>query len=201
MHPANPINGGKWGLMGGVFDPVHYGHLLLAESARQSSKLDGVLFLPNLNPPHRECKPTASFEDRLMMTRLAVEGNNFFVVSDLEKELASPGYTIAVVELLEQRYPRADWHLVLGADNISIFDSWYKPEELVGKVKIIVGNRPGYDKAFETSPWFEKVKRFDMPLIELAATDIRKAVKEGRSIRYMIPEEVRKFIGSRGLYR
>jgi len=201
MLPVNPNNGGKWGLMGGVFDPVHYGHLILAETARQECDLDGVLFLPSLDPPHRQNKPVACFEDRLMMTRLAVEGNNNFVVSDLEKDLASPGYTIAVVELLEQRFPKADWHLILGADNIAIFDTWHKPDELAGRVQIIVGNRPGYDKDFRNSHWYDKVNRFDMPLIELAATDIRCGIRDGKSVRYMIPDEVRVFIEKRGLYR
>ena len=201
MPPTNPNDGGKWGLMGGVFDPVHYGHLILAETAYQECNLDGVMFLPSLDPPHRQNKPIAAFEDRMMMARLAVESNENFMASDLEKELASPGYTLAVVELLEQRYSKADWYLILGADNIAIFDTWHKPEELADRVNIIVGNRPGYDADFNNSVWFDKVERFNMPLIEIAATDIRRAISEAKSVRYRIPDEVRNFIDKKGLYR
>ncbi len=197
----SPDDGGKWGLMGGIFDPVHIGHLILAETALEKCGLDGVLFVVSLNPPHRAQKPVVSFEDRLVMTRLAVADNERFAVSALEKDLASPGYTLAVVEYLEQKYPSTEWSLILGADNIAIFDSWHKPDELVKRVKIVVGNRPGFDDAFEKSQWKSHLKAFDMPLIEISSTNIRQAIKLGKSIRYFVPDEVRGFIASRGLYK
>lgn len=197
----SPENGGKWGLMGGIFDPVHIGHLVLADSALEKCGLDGVLFVVSLNPPHRAHKPVASFEDRLLMTRLAIAENERFVISDLEKKLASPGYTLAVVEYLEQQYPSAEWNLILGADNVAIFDSWHKPEELVKRVRIFVGHRPGYDDTFEKSVWKKHFTTFDMPLLQISSTAIRQSIGQGRSIRYFVPNEVREFITSRGLYR
>ncbi len=188
-------------MMGGIFDPIHIGHLILAESALEKCGFDGVLFVVSLDPPHRSQKPIVSFEDRLVMTRLAVADNERFEVSALEKELASPGYTLAVVEYLEQKYPSTEWSLILGADNIAIFDSWHKPDELVKRVKIVVGNRPGFDDAFEKSQWENHLKSFKMPLIEISSTNIRQSIKQGQSIRYFVPDEVREFISSRGLYR
>jgi nicotinate-nucleotide adenylyltransferase len=197
----SPENGGKWGLMGGIFDPVHIGHLVLAESALEKCRLDGVLFVVSLNPPHRAQKPIASFEDRLMMTRLAIAENERFVISDLEKKLASPGYTLAVVEYLEQQYPSAEWTMILGADNIAIFDSWHKPEELVKRIRIVVGHRPGYDVTFEKSVWKKHFTTFDMPLLQISSTAIRQSIRQGSSVRYFVPDEVREFIISRGLYK
>ncbi|UCD16882.1 MAG: nicotinate (nicotinamide) nucleotide adenylyltransferase [Candidatus Zixiibacteriota bacterium] len=201
MSRTNPDRGGKWGIMGGVFDPIHYGHLILAESARQAYNFDGVLFVPSFDPPHREAKPIASFENRCIMVKLAIEGHDHFSVSDLEKDLASPGYTLAVVDYLQQKHPRTHWHLILGADNITMLDSWHKPEQLIERVPIVVGNRPGYDHDFENSRWYARVKVFIMPMIELSSTEIRRAVKEDRSIRYMLPEDVRRFVENRDLYR
>ncbi len=187
--------------MGGIFDPVHYGHLILAESARQTCGLDGVLFVPSLDPPHRSAKPIASFEDRCTMVKLAIEGNDRFVFSDMEKNLASPGYTLAVVDYLKQTYPEPDWHLILGADNIAIFDTWHKPKELVERVKILVGQRPGNDSSLVQSAWYDLITIFPMPLIEISSTAIRERIAAKYSIRYLLPDDVRRFVETRGLYR
>jgi nicotinate-nucleotide adenylyltransferase len=201
MLQAPPNKGSTWGIMGGIFDPIHFGHLVLAESARQAFDLAGILFIPSFSPPHREGKPVASFDDRFMMVKLAIEGNDKFAISDMERDLKSPGYTLAIVDFLRQKYPEVVWDLILGADNIAQFDNWHKPEELVTRARIVVGNRPGYDKAFKESQWFGRVERFDMPLIDISSTLIRRLIKEGRSIRYFLPEDVRQFIITKGLYR
>lgn len=200
MPPMDPESGGRWGLMGGVFDPVHYGHLILADCAVQSYSLSGVLFTVSFSPPHRDRKPEASFKDRIEMVKLAAEGNERFVVSDLEKDLDSPGYTVNIVNHLKRQYPGADWHLILGADNIAVFESWYKPEELSRNVKIVVGNRPGFNSEFEHSEWYDRVDKFEMPLIDISSTMIRQSIGEGRSIRYLLPDNVRRFIIEKGLY-
>jgi nicotinate-nucleotide adenylyltransferase len=201
MLPFHPNKGALWGIMGGVFDPIHYGHLILAQCALQKFNYEGILFIPSFNPPHRAEKPVAVFDNRYMMTRLAIEGNEKFAISDLERDLKSPGYTLAIVDFLNQKYPGVVWHLILGADNLTQLDSWHKPEELIERVKIVVGNRPGFDQEFEKSKWFGRVEQFPMPLIEISSTAIRNAVREGLTIRYLVPEEVRQFIESRGLYR
>jgi len=190
-----------WGIMGGIFDPIHFGHLILAESALAEHNFNKILFIPAFNPAHRAEKPVASFEDRCMMARLATESNEKFEVSDLEKDLKSPGYTLAIVDFLRLKYPKVEWRLILGADNIAQFDGWHKPEELLDRVKIVVGMRPGFENDFARSRWADKVEIFKMPLIEISSTAVRKAVREEKSIRYLLPEDVRQFILSRGLYR
>ncbi len=134
------------------------------------------------------------------MTRLATESNDKFEVSDLEKDLKSPGYTLAIVDFLKLKYHDIDWRLILGADNIAQFDGWHKPDELLRRVKIVVGMRPGYEDDFSRSKWADKVEIFNMPQIEISSTTIRKAIKENKSVRYLLPEDVRQFIISRGLY-
>ncbi|MCX6827031.1 MAG: nicotinate (nicotinamide) nucleotide adenylyltransferase [candidate division Zixibacteria bacterium] len=186
--------------MGGIFDPIHYGHLILAQSAQQAFRLDCILFLPSFNPQHRTEKPVASFDDRCLMIKLAFEENDRFVVSDMERELKIPDYTLNVIKILKQNYPEVDWHLILGADNIAQFDKWYRPDELVQEVKIVIGNRPGYDEEFEKSKWAGLVQKYDMPLLDISSTMIRKFINEGKSIRYLLPEAVRQYILSRGLY-
>jgi nicotinate-nucleotide adenylyltransferase len=187
--------------MGGIFDPIHFGHLLLAESASEAFQFDKVLFIPAFTPPHRADKPKASFKDRCLMVRLAIEGNDRFEISDLEKDLKSPGYTLAVVDYLRLGNPAVDLTLILGADNIVQFDRWHKPEDLIQRVRIAVGMRPGYESAFRETPWAEKVDTFPMPLIDISSNQIRKLIGAGKSARYFLPEEVRQFILSKGLYK
>jgi nicotinate-nucleotide adenylyltransferase len=201
MPPTNPEIGGRWGIMGGLFDPIHYGHLTLAEQARETFALDGVLFVVSFNPPHRLEKPVASFEDRLLMVQMAVDNNDFFVVSDLEKNLDGLGYTLTIVESLQDKYPNVTWHLILGADNIESFDTWHKPEELIKKIKILVGGRPGHKVELKNDDWNKSVELFDMPLMEVSSTMIRNRLEENRSIRYLVPDDVRTFIDQKGLYR
>jgi nicotinate-nucleotide adenylyltransferase len=201
MYPVKPNEGETWGIMGGIFDPIHYGHLILAQSAFQSLGLKGVLFIPAFNPPHRPQMPQASFDDRLRMVNLSLEGNNLFSISDLEKDLKSPGYTLAIVDFLHLNYPGVRWILILGADNIAQFDHWHKPEELIKRVKIAVGDRPGYEDIIADSRWAMQIEKIFMPQIEISSTMIREMIKAGRSIRYLVPEDVRQFIEAKGLYR
>jgi len=201
MPRANPINGGPWGIMGGAFDPVHYGHLILAEQAGQVCHLAGVLFVPSFQPPHRDRAPVASFEDRVEMTRLATDDNDGFVVSDIERDLDGPGYTLKLVDRLRQEYPQVEWSVILGTDNIALFDQWYKPEELVNVARIVVGNRPGFEHEYKNSEWADRVEEFAMPMIDISATRIRQRVAAGDSIRYLVPESIRRYVGEKGLYR
>ena len=201
MFRTNLEKAGDWGIMGGVFDPIHYAHLLLAESAAASFKLRGVLFIVSFNPPHRDQLPVAPFPVRLKMVSEAVKDNDRFAFSDMEKEIDKPSYTVNIIDTLREGYPEINWHLILGADNIAAFNTWYKPEELIKKAKIIVAGRPGYEESMKQSPWFDKVQRFEMPLMDMSSTMIRKRIHEGRSIRYLVPECVRRIIEKEGLYK
>lgn len=200
MSQPTPTDNCKWGIMGGAFDPIHFAHLILAERARASFKLAGVLFVPSHNPPHRENRPVASFEHRLRMVRLAISDNDYFSASGMERDIEGPGYTYVLVKKLREEYPRIDWYLILGADNIAIFDKWHKPREIIETVKVVVGRRPGSEKELNKSPWMKNIEQFEMPLLDESSTYIRRAIRNGRSVRYMLPENVRKYIMIEGLY-
>lgn len=187
--------------MGGVFDPIHYGHLALAEGALEAFGFEGVLFVVSFDPPHRDQKPVVSFDDRLEMVGIAVKDNDRFMVSALEKDLELPGYTLNIVTHLKKKSPGAVWHLILGADNLACFDTWYKPDELVKHVKIVVGDRPGYTRESEKSKWLGHADRFGIPRLDISSTAIRESVRRNKSVRYLLPENVRRFIVEKGLYR
>ncbi len=187
--------------MGGAFDPIHFGHLVMAEQARQSLALDGVFFVPGFKPPHRNQAPAASFEDRLAMVRLAIEGNEYFSAGEIEKEIHGPGYTYALLNLLKEKFPGVAWTLLLGADNLAIFDSWYRPEEVMTSVTVAVANRTGFEPLASQNRWASRVRMFQMPPIGISSTIIRQAVKDGQSIQYLLPEDVRSYILDKRLYR
>lgn len=201
MPQANPNDGGCWGIMGGAFDPIHKGHLILAESALKAKNLNGVLFIPSFNPPHRNSKPICLFEDRVKMAELALEENSSFLLSRLEENIDGPGYTLSIIEHLKKKYLQAKWFLILGSDNIAIFDSWHKPEEIVKDARVIVGGRPGYNDRYKGSIWYDKIEYFEMPPTDISSTAVRQLLKDQKSIENLVPESVDQYIQDKRLYR
>ncbi|MCP4706565.1 MAG: nicotinate (nicotinamide) nucleotide adenylyltransferase [candidate division Zixibacteria bacterium] len=201
MPQVNPDNGGNWGIMGGAFDPIHNGHLILADSAFEALGLDGVLFIPSYNPPHRSSKPIASFEDRVKMTELAIEDKNKYCLSRIEESITGPCYTLSIIENLKSKYPKANWFIILGADNIVLFDSWYKPGEIVKYAKVVVGGRPGFNSNYKKSIWYNKVRHFDMPQTDISSTTIRQLLKDKKPIESLLPNSISKYIQDKGLYQ
>ncbi|MFH2036509.1 MAG: nicotinate (nicotinamide) nucleotide adenylyltransferase [Candidatus Zixiibacteriota bacterium] len=197
MPKTSPETGGSWGIMGGAFDPIHRGHLKLAEQAFNEFNLDGVLFVVSFDPPHRN-KPIASFDNRLKMAGLALEKYDNFILSDIEKEISTPNFTINMINALKFKYPRVNWYLILGEDNLAIFDIWYKPEEIIRQVKVVVGNRPG--SAIEKSKWDNKITRFEMTPIDISSTEIRRRIKAGEPVDNMVTDEVAEYIKLERLY-
>jgi nicotinate-nucleotide adenylyltransferase len=189
-----------WGIMGGAFDPVHNGHIELARSARNAFNLDQVLFVVSYNPPHRIEKPSVSFNRRYEMVDLAVKDIEEFTVSDVEKDMSGPGYTIDMVRALDKRHPGIDWFLILGADNLEIFDSWYKPDELLDMVKVVVGNRPGYNSETGKKEWINKIKFFELPPTDISSTMVRSRLKSGNDVDDLIPQRAAEYIRINGLY-
>jgi len=201
MPQMNHDQSDRWGIMGGVFDPIHIGHLVLAENASRAFNLSNVLFVVSNNPPHRNRKPNASYDDRIHMTALAIEKNEIFSISDIERDFNGSAYTLNVVIKLKELYPEIDWHLILGADNITMFDSWHQPDQLIREVRILVGSRPGFEEDIKTTKWYDRVHIFDMPLLDISSTQIRERIGQGVSIRYLVPENVREYILEKGLYK
>ncbi|NBU64413.1 MAG: nicotinate (nicotinamide) nucleotide adenylyltransferase [Chloroflexia bacterium] len=183
----------RTGILGGSFDPVHHGHLILARAAREELGLDRVIFIPAHVSPHKtETKP-ASGEDRLAMVRLAIAGEHGFETSDIELKRPPPSYTVETLRQLQAAHPDEELVLLVGADNVAKFDTWREPDDIRRIAKIAVLNRAG-----GTSPSDWPVVR---RLVDISSTDIRSRVAAGRCIRYLTPDTVCDYIATHGLYR
>jgi nicotinate-nucleotide adenylyltransferase len=198
-------------VFGGSFNPVHVAHLALAERVRDERQMDRVLFVPALAPPHKPGERLASAADRLRMVELAVAGNDAFEASSVEIDRGGPSYTLTTVRDLRAGIdPAGELFLVLGADSVREMPTWWHARELAQEAGVIAVPRPGerLEENIEAAgrtfgqEWAERTRRMalDGPLIEVSATEIRRRLREGRSVRYLVPEAVRDYIGERGLY-
>ena len=196
------------GVMGGTFDPVHNGHLVLAETVREQFGLDQVLFVPAADPPHKLHREITPAGHRLAMVRLAVETNPHFQVSTVEIDRGGTSYTIDTIrELRNHSEEPVHFYFITGADAIMEILSWKEVETLCSLCFFVAATRSGTDGAkltafLESLPTSvrECIHLTRMPSLEISSTDIRQKVSEGRSIRYLLPETVRLYIGNEGLY-
>jgi nicotinate-nucleotide adenylyltransferase len=191
--------------MGGTFDPIHIGHLILAEQARERFALDEVLFVPAGDPPHKPGQVVAEAAHRLEMTRLAVEDNEHFECSTVELDRAGPSYTIdTITEIPGLLGESTRVYLLMGADEARELMSWRDPYGIQALAMIVVAGRPGctFDEAAACLPedFAQKLIRLDMPGVDVSSTDIRERVRTGRSIRYLVPRAVEDYIVEEGLY-
>jgi len=192
----------RLGVLGGTFDPIHNGHLIVAEALRENLDLAQVLFLLSAHPPHKNASAVASWQDRLQMIKLAVKENPHFQTSDVEITRDGPSYTVETLEQLQTRYgQRYQVLFVVGADSILEIFTWHQPERLLASRSLVVVPRPGYDLNDMDPQVAEKVTVVQTPLIEISSSDIRQRVREGRSIRYLVPQEVATYIRQRLLYQ
>jgi nicotinate-nucleotide adenylyltransferase len=189
------------GIYGGTFNPIHVGHLIVIESVREQLQFDRLLFVPSANPPNKSDPALAPAADRLHMARLAVEGNREFEISDIEICRGGISYTVDTLKALSDLYPRASLSLIIGADNLIEFQSWRAPDEILDRAELVVMNRPGYAVHGVKSELSRLAKHVNVPQIGVSGTDIRRRVKLGRSIRYLVPPGVEEYIRVKGLYR
>jgi len=182
----------KIGIYGGTFDPIHHAHLILARQARESLGLEMVIFVPAATSPFKD-SPVASMEMRLSMLQAAIEGEPAFVADDCELRRSPPSYTIDTVEQIRQREGGAEIYYLLGQDNIETLPGWHRFEELEKLVRFVVLDRTGS----EAKHPYQVVRR----KIDIAATEIRKRVASGQSIRYLVPTSVEEMIRQGNLYR
>ena len=187
------------GLFGGSFDPPHIGHLVIAEMARRSMDLDIVYFVPAYIPPHKKGSHPTTAGDRLAMTRLSVQGNAKLKVSDLELRRKGVSYTVDTVRAFRKRFPAAELFLIIGSDSLRQFHSWKSPGEILSEVSLIVYRRP---RSVRTNARFHsaKVSFIKGPLMEISSSDIRKRMQKGKSIRYLVRDNVLSFIKKKKLY-
>ncbi len=198
------------GLLGGTFDPIHFGHLLLAVHSYEELELDRVIFIPSRLPPHKS-EPVAEAADRLEMVRLALADDDRFLVCDCELGRAEPSYTIETVRELQSSLG-SDAHLfwLIGSDMVGDLPSWHKIGELVELIEIIVVGRAGQAEpdysALEPTLTAEQIKRLraqgiKLPLIDISSTAIRERIGAGQSVHYLLPRVVEEYITQHKLYR
>jgi nicotinate-nucleotide adenylyltransferase len=192
----------KIGIFGGTFNPPHYGHLIVAEFIREEVGLDKIIFIPCSIPPHKQnneyLSQIASPEHRFEMVKLAITGNKFFEVSDIEINRGGVSYTIDTVNYFVSNFPEEKFYLLIGADQFAEFHTWRKPDEIVQKVNLIVFNRPGF---VIPKTEFSKFATFiTIPNIEISASTIRKRIRHGKSIKYLVPPAVEEYILANKLY-
>lgn len=197
----------RLGIMGGTFDPVHYGHLVTAEEALVQFNLDRVVFMPTGAPVSKGRRDVSSAEDRYLMTVLATASNPDFQVSRIEIDRPGPTYTVDTLEELRERHGvSAELFFISGADAIWEILTWKDPDRVASLTRFIAATRPGYDLSrFHDSELAEhvgdRVDFMEVPALAISSTDIRRRVHSGLPIRYLLPESVASYVAKNGLYR
>lgn len=193
-------NAEKIGIIGGTFNPVHYGHLFIALQARECFGLDMVVFVPCCFPPHKEgYTELAGSEDRYRMVLLAIESNPFFVISSAELERGGKSYSIETVDEFKRKYgAESRIYFIIGMDSLNELSEWKDIDKLAEKCEFIAAKRPGWTE--KELRWKDRCRIMEVPLLEISSSDIRKRIKEGRSIRYLVPETVEDYISNHCLY-
>ena len=190
------------GLFGGSFNPVHMGHLIMAEHARTQLNLDQVLMAPAANPPHKAGRRMVSVTDRLEMVRLAIAGNDALVASDLDATHSKPSFTWSLLERLRDADPAADLWFIMGGDSLADFHSWARPDRILELARLAVVERSGFTvSVVDGDRLLERVDHVEAPLCAISSTDIRDRIRAQTSVRYLIPEAVRAYIERERLYR
>ncbi|MBI4597247.1 MAG: nicotinate (nicotinamide) nucleotide adenylyltransferase [Candidatus Omnitrophica bacterium] len=184
----------RLGIFGGTFNPIHIGHLLLAETAREELSLDRVLFVPTHQPPHKTAANLLPGAERFQLVQLAIKDHPNFVASDIELTRGGPSYSIETVKTLHAQLPMAKLFLLMGEDMLAV--RWLSWKELKGLCAIVIAHRPNSPKCRREAG----VKWLDMPQVDIASSDIRKRLKAGRSIRYLVPPAVARHLYSQRLY-
>jgi len=215
----------KLGILGGTFNPIHYGHLAAAEEIRDRLKLDRILFIPSSLPPHKYEKDVPSALHRMEMVRLATSGNPHFEPSDIEIKRGGTSYTIDTVESLRLSYPGPELFFITGLDTFLEIKTWHAWQKLLSLCCFVVLSRPGYSFVDLMKIDFMKSAEREMidmdrgilkhavirpgtftislemiPLYDISSTDIRRRVKEGENIKYLLPDSVEVYIIKKGLY-
>ncbi len=197
----------KIGIMGGSFNPIHYGHLIMAENARVQFGLNKVWFMPNGNPPHKDASEMPDGEIRCIMTSLAISDNPFFKLSRLEINKKEISYTYASLSSLKTKYPNTDFYYIMGGDSVYNFKHWVHPETISGLCRILVAPREDVhdaklkdtiDELWEK--YHADISIIDSPCFDVSTFLIRERIQNGLPIRYLVPEKVENYIREHKLY-
>ena len=190
----------KLGLLGGMFDPIHIGHLRAAEIVREALELDEVVFVPAGVPPQRG-QPAAAGIDRYAMVALATADERGFLPSDVELAREGPSYSVETVALLRQQRPGVEIVLIVGSDNLPMIAEWREPERLLELCTVAVVERPGSAPVPAGKLPAARLHRVEGTALPIASRDLRERIRAGRSVRHLVPHGVADYIEKRGLYR
>lgn len=198
-------NAPRVGVFGGTFDPPHWGHLLLAEQAREQLRLDTVLFVPAGAPPHKEASALSATADRIALVEAAIGGVPGFELSRLDADSDGPSYTYALLERVAERYPTAQLYFLMGEDSLRDLVQWLRPERIIELATLAVAGRPTGSPGSADMPAVpgieHRVAWIASPSIAISSSDIRRRVSQRLSIRFMVPDAVRDVIERLELYR
>ncbi len=203
--PPAPVVRGSVGILGGTFDPIHHGHLAIAEEAREALGLERVWFMPAASPPHKPDRPVIPAEDRLAMVRLAMVGNPAFEASDIEIRRGGASYTVDTLAALAADGLVEPW-LILSSEALALLPTWREPRRILALARLAVVPRGGSDPL--GSDWVEaafpgaasRVTFLPGPLLPISGSVVRRRARAGRSVRYLVPDAVAAYIAQRQLY-
>jgi nicotinate-nucleotide adenylyltransferase len=188
----------RLGVMGGTFDPIHFGHLVAANEAASAFKLEKVLFVPTGDPWQKH--ETTPSDQRFEMTKRAIANNKLFEISNIDVKRPGPTYTVDTLRDVHDQYPDAELFFITGADSISQIDTWKDSDQIWSLAHFVGVTRPGHSLVVPKSP-FGNVSLLEIPALAISSTDIRARVKAGKPIEYLLPKKVIKFIRKNHLYQ
>lgn len=194
------------GVLGGTFDPIHYGHLVIAQEALVCLELVRVIFVPAKNPPHKLQQPQSPGRHRLRMTQLATGSNPGFQVSEVDLLRPGPSYSVDTLALLqEQLGPEAELYFLMGMDSLAGILTWHRPDLLLARARLVVAGRPGYNVDLQeleaALPGISsRTLRIHPPELAISSQDLRRRLRDGLPVRYQLPESVEAYIHEHGLY-
>jgi nicotinate-nucleotide adenylyltransferase len=204
--PGHATRDLRLGVIGGTFDPPHYGHLVLAENAAVQLELARVLFVPAGQPPHKPDQPITPARHRVAMVEFAVADNAAFRLSRVDVERPGPHYTVDMLGILKETHPGATFFFLIGGDSLSDFVNWRDPAGILEQAQLGVMQRPGWETDLtslqEALPGIEeRLTWLDAPHLEISGTDLRRRVAEGLPIRYLVPPSIEHYVRKHRLYR
>lgn len=196
----------KIGIMGGTFNPIHYGHLMLGETAYEQFGLDKVLIMPAKNPYYKSISSNIKEENRVEMIKCAIADNDHFQFSDVELQREGNTYTVDTLEHLTSQYPDVDFYFILGADSLYHIETWKNAAKILSLAKIVAASRADAFSAIDSQieylndKYDAEVLKLNSPNLEISSSYLRKQLKEGRSCRYLLPDAVLAYIKEKKLY-
>jgi len=186
------------GILGGTFNPVHIGHLTIAQMVREQLKLKKVIFVPSNLSPHKSRKMVASSKDRYHMLRLAVKGNSYFTLSEFEIKKKGKSYSIDTVKYLRDHYPRGTkFFFIIGSDLLSTLHTWRRVNEILKIVSFVAVHRPGFNEKKSNI----KVRLVTIPGLQTSSSYVRQRITAGKTVKYLVPDNILKYIKQKKLYR